>query len=112
VAGPELLPAFGTEKTKGRPTHVGVRNRPPRFPLHSRLILHARLLNFGDTIFNAHTIICIGPPGLDVLAFPRNAVLIGRAYAITTTEERFSQCLQLAFRLSARSKCPTIRDLR
>lgn len=44
-------------------------------------------------------VMCIGPPGLDVLAFPRNAVLIGRAYAITTTEERFSQSLQLTFRL-------------
>jgi len=42
---------------------------------------------------------CIGPPGLDVLAFPRNAVMIGRAYAITTTEQRFTEGVRLAFKL-------------
>jgi hypothetical protein len=42
---------------------------------------------------------CIGPPGLDVLAFPRDAVMIGCAYAITTTEKRFTERVRLAFSL-------------
>jgi hypothetical protein len=43
------------------------------------------------------TIVCIGPPGLDVLAFPRDAHLLGRAYAMTTTAEQFGEGAHLAF---------------
>lgn len=50
--------------------------------------------------------LCIGPPGLDLLACPRGLVVVGRAYAITTTEERFTKGTRLSFRLPRGALAP------